>query len=255
MIPKIIHYCWFGKTKLPKSARKCIDSWKKQMPDYEIKEWNESNFNINQVPYVKQAYNKKKYAFVSDYARFYILYYYGGIYFDTDVELLKPIYDLVDYSAFMGCEIDGREDKIENRSLKVNIVVSPGLGMGSERGNPFLKKMLECYQNLAFVDEDGKLNLKTIGAYTTESLMDYGMQDQKGIQYIYGIMILPKEYFNPFNNNTGNLEITDNTRSIHWYNQSWSTPQGRIKSRITRIFHRAFGEECFIRLRKTIRDK
>ena len=104
MIPKIIHYCWFGGNPLPELAIKCIESWKKYLPDYEIKEWNESNFDINCCAYVREAYEAKKWAFVSDYARFWILYQHGGLYFDTDVELIKSIDDLIVKGAFMGCE-------------------------------------------------------------------------------------------------------------------------------------------------------
>ena len=106
MIPKIIHYCWFGRNPLPELAQKCIASWKKYLPDYEIKEWNEDNFDVNIIPYTAEAYAAKKYAFVSDYARFWILYKYGGIYFDTDVEVIRPIDDIIAKGNFMGCETD-----------------------------------------------------------------------------------------------------------------------------------------------------
>ena len=106
MIPKTIHYCWFGKTPLPTFAKECIKSWRKYLPDYEIKEWNEESFNVNIIPYTKEAYESKKYAFVSDYARFWILYNYGGLYFDTDVEVIKPMDDIIKKGAFMGCECE-----------------------------------------------------------------------------------------------------------------------------------------------------
>lgn len=112
MIPKIIHYCWFGGNPLPDSAMKCIASWKKFLPDYEIKEWNESNFDVNMIPYVKEAYQVKKYAFVSDFARFYILYKYGGLYFDTDVEIVKPLDSIISKGAFMGCEHTATEKSV-----------------------------------------------------------------------------------------------------------------------------------------------
>ena len=111
MIPKIIHYCWFGRNPLPELAQKCIASWKKYLPDYEIKEWNEDNFDVNIIPYTAEAYAAKKYAFVSDYARFWILYKYGGIYFDTDVEVIRPIDDIIAKGNFMGCETDARGER------------------------------------------------------------------------------------------------------------------------------------------------
>ena len=106
MIPKIIHYCWFGRNPLPPLALECIASWRKFLPDYEIKEWNEDNFDVNSIPYTAEAYRQKKYAYVSDYARFCILYQYGGIYFDTDVEVIKPLNDIIAKGNFMGFEQD-----------------------------------------------------------------------------------------------------------------------------------------------------
>ena len=126
MIPKKIHYCWFGRNPLPESAKKCIASWRKYFPDYEIIEWNEDNYDVNKIPYTQQAYAAKKYAFVSDYARFDILYQHGGIYFDTDVEVIKSFDDVLEHGAFMGCEIDG--------SSRSGIAVAPGLGIAAAPG-------------------------------------------------------------------------------------------------------------------------
>ena len=106
MIPKIIHYCWFGGNPLPEDAKKYIESWRKYCPGYEIKEWNESNFDINCCDYVREAYEAKKWAFVSDYARFYILYQYGGLYFDTDVEMIRPLFSILQKGSFMGMEVN-----------------------------------------------------------------------------------------------------------------------------------------------------
>ena len=124
MIPKIIHYCWFGRGPLPELAQKCIASWKKYLPDYEIKEWNEDNFDVNIIPYTAEAYKAKKYAFVSDYARFWILYKFGGIYFDTDVEVIRPIDDIVERGNFMGFETD--PSLTNDDASKAS--VAPGLG-------------------------------------------------------------------------------------------------------------------------------
>ena len=121
MIPKVIHYCWFGHHPLSPLAKKCMKSWKRYFPDYEIKEWNERNFDVNIIPYVKEAYEAKRYAFVSDYARFWILYRYGGIYFDTDVEVIRPMTDIIERGAFMGCET------VANKNIP--LYVNPGLGL------------------------------------------------------------------------------------------------------------------------------
>ena len=127
MIPKVIHYCWFGRNPLPESAKKCINSWRKYLPDYEIKEWNEDNFDVNIIPYTREAYEVKKYAFVSDYARFWILYHHGGLYFDTDVEVIKPLDDIIDRGPFMGVEVGAT-------SGGAPPLVAPGLGLGVNPG-------------------------------------------------------------------------------------------------------------------------
>ena len=262
MIPKKIHYCWFGRGPLPKSAKKCIASWKKFFPDYEIIEWNEDNYSVDKIPYVRQAYEAKKYAFVSDYARFDILYHEGGIYFDTDVEVIKPFDDILTKGAFMGCEIDGVdprkrigacecEEKIIARDgAEQRIAVNPGVGMAATPGIQLYKEVLDYYTTQQFLNMDGSLNTETIVTKTTNLLMHKGLKDAKEIQTIDEINIYPKEYFNPLNNNTGKLEKTNNTHSIHWYSMSWITPMGRLKSKFTRPIHRIFGEGCFHRRKK-----
>lgn len=137
MISKVIHYCWFGGNPLPASAIKCINSWKKYFPGYEIKEWNESNFDVNFIPFTQEAYAAKKYAFVSDVARFWILEKEGGLYFDTDVEVIKGFDDILSEGAFLGVEIPSQDGAVPQ--------VNPGLGLGAERGNAVIKSVLEYY--------------------------------------------------------------------------------------------------------------
>lgn len=244
MIPKIIHYCWFGGNPLPKSALKCIESWKKFFPDYEIKEWNESNFDISQNLYIRQAYEAKKYAFVSDYARYQILYKYGGIYFDTDVEVIKPFNDILSRGSFFGCETDG------NNKTGAKIKVAPGLGCAVTAGNRFYEEMLNLYSELSFYNPDSTLNTTTIVEYTTDLLLKHGLVNSPKIQCVDDIYIYPKEYFNPRNNNTGKLTKTGKTHSIHWYDMSWLSVKQRRISKVTRVFHRLFGEDCFERFKK-----
>lgn len=215
MIPKVIHYCWFGRNPLPPLAIKCIESWKKYLPDYEIKEWNEENFDVNIIPYTKEAYSVKKYAFVSDYARFWILYNYGGVYFDTDVEVIKPMDDIINNGAFMGCE------------YQLTPCVNPGLGLGAERGFEFGKEFLELYSKLQFIKSDGSLNLKTIVSYTTELLLSGGFINTNEIQDIKGLKIYPYEYFSPINTTSHRLHLTENTRTIHRYMASWQDNKER----------------------------
>lgn len=214
MIPKVIHYCWFGRNPLPELAKKCIESWKKYLPDYEIKEWNEDNFDVNIIPYTKEAYEAKKYAFVSDYARFWILYNYGGVYFDTDVEVIKSFDDIIQEGSWMGYEFDLEEHYI-------NGAINPGLGFGCEARLPIIKKILDNYSNLHFC-RDGKYNLKTIVAYTTEIFIKNGLIIKNGIQKCCSFTLYTRDYFNPLNSETKKIEITDNTRSIHHYMASWS---------------------------------
>lgn len=226
-IPKVIHYCWFGRNPLPPLAIKCIESWKKYLPDYEIKEWNEDNFDINIIPYTKEAYSAKKYAFVSDYARFWILYNYGGIYFDTDVEVIKPMDDIISRGAFMGCENGMSDTKVAN--------VAPGLGLGIEQGQDLYKEILDYYANLHFINKDGSLNMKTVVEYTTELLCTYGMKATNDIQQVAGVWIYPKEYFCPIDYETNKCVITSNTRSIHHFAASWLSPYMHLKKKIIHL--------------------
>lgn len=235
MIPKKIHYCWLGENPLPKFAKKCIASWEAFFPDYEIIQWNESNYDVCKIPYIREAYDAKKYAFVSDYARFDILYREGGIYFDTDVEVIMPFDGISQNGPFMGCEIDGGD----------GIKVAPGLCLGAEPGMEIYKKIIDFYETQNFLNPDGTINSETVVIKTTKVLLECGLSDAPGIQEICGIKIYPKEFFNPMNNNTGVLTITDNTYSIHWYTMSWMSKTKRIRSRFTRVFHRFLGEDFF----------
>ncbi|MBQ7170765.1 MAG: glycosyl transferase [Clostridia bacterium] len=237
MIPKIIHYCWFGGNPLPKSARKCIESWKKFFPDFEIREWNESNYDVKKIPYVAEAYEAKKYAFVSDYARFDILCQYGGVYFDTDVEVIRPFDDILERGAFMGCETDGED-------------VNPGLGIAAPPGLGIYREILDYYATQHFQDADGSLNTETVVTKTTRILKEHGWQNGPGIQRVSEISVYPKAYFNPMDNNTGKMRITEQTHSIHWYSMSWMPKRQVLIRGVTRVFHRLFGVDCFRFLKK-----
>lgn len=252
MIPKTIHYCWFGRGNKPKSAEKCIASWKKFFPDYEIKEWNEDNYDIKKIPYISQAYDAKKYAFVSDYVRFDVLYQYGGVYFDTDVEVIKSFDDILKNGAFIGCEIDGSfpEGTVGIHLTRYAVQTNPGLGIAAAPGLGIYKEILDFYETLSFIRSDGTYNAATVVGYTTDILLKNGMKNIKGIQNVAGITVYPKEYFNPLDSSTGKFEITQNTHSIHWYSMSWLSPRERLRSKITQPFHRVFGNNCFDFLKK-----
>lgn len=211
MIPKIIHYCWFGGNPLPEDAQKCIASWKKYLPGYEIKEWNESNFDVNCCPYVREAYQAKKYAFVSDYARFEVLYREGGLYFDTDVEVIRNMDHIVAAGNFMAFEkslaTKSQEEGFTPAAFAAG--VAPGLGL--------LHELLEFYQTKEhFVVEDG-----TVVDYTTALLRKHGLVEEHRLQQVAGVTIYPVDYFCPMDSTTGIITLTDNTVSIHHYSCSW----------------------------------
>lgn len=237
MIPKVIHYCWFGHNPLPKSALKCIASWRRFFPEYEIKEWNEDNFDVNSILYTRQAYEAGKYAFVSDYARFWILYNFGGLYFDTDVEVIKPMEDIIERGAFMGIEVPAKNGFAPQ--------VAPGLGLGVSPGLDLYKVLLDKYASLSFVNTDGSLNQKTIVVHTTETLVALGLKPSNDIQKVAGVWIYPQDYFNPLESLTGKLHITNNTRSIHWYMNSWSETS-RVYKWLSKMSHRLFSTRLHV---------
>ena len=230
MIPKIIHYCWFGGNPLPALAVKCIESWKKYLPDYEIKEWNEDNFDVYSNQYTTEAYQAKKYAYVSDYARFWALYNEGGLYFDTDVEIIKPLDDIIAKGPFIGCEKDGDG---ENGYPEVN----PGIVLASTPQHSLIKEIVDLYNSLSFTKENPGASTgeyKTVVNYTSEILIKHGLTTTSGIQEVGDITIYPKEYFNPLEH-INQLKITDNTRTIHHYAGTWISGKDKFKKKIVKL--------------------
>lgn len=210
MIPKIIHYCWFGGNPLPENAKKCIASWRKYCPDYKIKEWNETNYDVHKIPYISQAYEAKKYAFVSDYVRFDIVYSFGGVYFDVDVEVLKPLEPILAEGAFFAMEEAGR--------------VNSGLGIAAEKSNPIYAEILADYRNSNFLRGKGQYDLTTVVTRLSDILKQYGLKKADTIQIVEGIKIYPSEYFSPKNVKTQKTQITENTYTIHHFDASWLIP-------------------------------
>lgn len=245
MIPKKIHYCWFGRNPLPESAQKCIASWRKYLPDYEIIEWNESNFDVNSIPYTVQAYQAKKYAFVSDYARFKILYEHGGLYFDTDVEVIRPMDDIIARGPFMGFEVNPCPARLHG-------AVAPGLGMGAETGMGLYKSILEYYSSLQFLQSDGTYNMTdAVVNITTRELLKAGLRPCAGVQCVADTTIYPADYFNPFDDATGRLRKTDNTYTIHWFSKTW-LGVSPWRQWLSRMSHRVLGVDTLSKLRKII---
>lgn len=237
MIPKKIHYCWFGGKELPLSAKKCINSWKKYFPDYEIIEWNENNFDVSFNKYAKEAYDNKKYAFFTDVARLYIIYKYGGIYFDVDVEVINSYDEILSSKVFFGLE------KIDN--------VNTGLGFGAEKENAFIKELLSDYDNRNFIKEDGSFDMTSCPIINSKKFKEKGFLLNNTKEEIEGIVVYPREYFNPLDSGTNKLIYkTINTKSIHWYLKSWVSKKIILRSKITRPFHRLFGNDCFKWLKK-----
>lgn len=230
MIPKKIHYCWFGRGEKPKLAQKCIASWEKYCPDYEIVEWNEDNFDISAYPYAQYCYQQKKWAFLSDYVRLAVLEKYGGIYFDTDVEMLKTPDFLLSHQAFYSFE----------NSEHVNT----GQGFGCEAHHPTVRAMLEEYTKLT---PDGQGIYPLIGCpqLNTQALLRFGLELNGQRQNVAGAEIFPVEWFNPYESTTGRLNKTKNTVSVHWYSMSWLSKGTIVRAKITRPFHRIFGVNCF----------
>lgn len=253
MIPKIIHYCWFGGNPLPELAIKCIESWKKYLPDYEIKEWNESNFDVNMIPYTAEAYRLKKYAFVSDYARFYVLYRYGGLYFDTDVEVIRNMDDIIARGPFMGMEAGnlniyhGPKKRVIDEACEevgigskddsvLDFCVNPGLGLGVTPGLEFYKDMLDSYAKKHFVTWLGTTTETVVTA--TTKLLNRRRTDNlgEGIFKNGEVYLYAPVYFCPQNYFTGELSITERTVSIHHYMATWVKDNSSIRSRVKKRF-------------------
>lgn len=227
MIPKKIHYCWFGRGELSTTAKKCIKSWKKYCPDYEIIEWNEDNFDIHQNEYTRKVYAEKKYAFLSDYARLKIVYEQGGIYLDVDVELVKSLDDLLGNDAYFGFE--------------TKEYINTGVGFGAKKGNLAIKFLLDEYNQLL----DGTKEVIGCPILNTEGLVKLGLVRNGQLQKLAECTVYPAEYFNPYDDPTGRLNKTKNTYSIHWYAKSWLDKKSIIRSKLTQPLHRIFGTDFF----------
>lgn len=232
-IPKIIHYCWFGGNPLPELAKKCIASWKKFLPDYEIKEWNEQNYDVRKIPYTAQAYDAKKYAFVSDYARFDILYQYGGIYFDTDVEVIKDLRPIIEKGSFIGVEKGATP------------LLNAGLGIASPAASSIYREILDSYQNEYFLNEDGSHNLRTVVTRVTDIFKLHGFEEKDCVQHIAETIIYPSDYFCPKSFETGLLNITENTYCIHHYDGSWMPEYIILQQQMRAKLFRKFGKNIF----------
>lgn len=234
MIPKVIHYCWFGRGPKNELAVKCIESWKRVLTDYEIKEWNEDNFDINQNQYVKEAYEARKFAFVTDYVRLYALYHEGGVYMDTDVEVLKTYTPFLHHKAFSGFETDGN--------------VPTGM-MAAEKGSVWAKDLLDGYKDRRFMKSDGQLDMTTNTTVITQYMLSKGLVLNNTYQDFPDLCTMyPADYFCPKDHRTGKIKCTKNTVSIHHFAGSWLPHSfwGDLKHNSKVFFVKVFGEKIIV---------
>lgn len=246
MIPKIIHYCWFGGSPLPKDVQKCIESWRKYCPDFEIIEWNEKNFDYTQYRFSNEAYKVKEWAFVSDVARLHAVYEYGGIYLDTDVEVIKSLDNLLHLSGFVGAE-----DMYD---------INTGVGFGAEKGHKIIRENLLEYKDMPFLLNGFSLRTTCV-ELTTAILRRHGYKKADKVQVIEGISIFPSEFFSPLSLSTHRLKVTENTYSIHYYTANWKRDSKNtfselierknilLKKKIRRIIDFYFGEGTYRRIK------
>ena len=254
-IPKIIHYCWFGGKPKPALAEKCIASWKKYCPDYEILEWNEDNFDLSSAPtYVHQAYEAGRWAFVTDYVRLVALVKMGGVYMDTDVEVVKPLDPYLKHKAFAGFEAINR--------------VQTGL-MACEAGFPLFLDFLAHYDTASFVKEDGSLDITTNVEVLTNLCLERGLVCNDQFQTVEGLAIYPREVFCPVDYDTEKLNRTRKTVTIHWFSGSWHTEeeleamrQEKLQQRREQrsnfryaLGNKLFGEKGYEKLKQILKRK
>jgi len=235
MIPKKIHYCWFGGNPLPELAKRCIASWEKYCPDYELVLWNEDNFDINIVPFTAQVAKVKKWGFIVDYIRAYVVYYYGGIYLDTDVELLRPFDDdILQNICFCG---------FENEKY-----INPGSIFAGEKECFIAKELMSFYASYNFIRENGELNLKPSPIIFTDILLKYGLKQNNSYQELGIFTVYSTEYFCPMSYRTGIVNITENTYCIHHYAESWVSEEELWYSGLRKQVYAIFGDNVFSRI-------
>ncbi|MEH7493773.1 glycosyltransferase family 32 protein [Neobacillus niacini] len=236
-IPKKIHYCWFGGKEKPAIVKKCLGTWKKNLPHYEIIEWNENNFNIELNSYVKEAYHAGKYAFVSDYVRVFALYHFGGIYLDTDVEVFRSFDDFLHQPSFWGFE---QENFIATSTI------------GAKKGNLLIKEFLDSYNDKNFIKKDGTFNQLTNVAIITKLLQDKGLLLNGQYQEINQIgAFYPQTYFSPYDYINYQSFISEKTYAIHHFYKSWLPLEKRIKGKMKFVLSKLIGGHNIARLRKT----
>lgn len=224
MIPKTIHYCWFGQGEMPEQAKQCIASWHKFMPDWEYKLWNESCFDVEINAYAKEAYEARKFAFVSDYVRLWALEHEGGLYLDTDVEVFKSFEDLLEYKAFAGFE--------GSKHLPMGTCV-----MASEAHGEWVREQLEAYRDRHFLTPDGSLDMTTNVQFITAKMCEGGFVQNGEAQDYKDLHVFPVEYFSP-RHTTREYLRTENTICDHLGMGTWDDKDRGWKARVARLVGR-----------------
>ncbi|MGI6248155.1 MAG: glycosyltransferase family 32 protein [Acutalibacteraceae bacterium] len=237
IIPKVIHFCWFGGGQKPEIVKRCMASWAKRLPDYELMEWNESNFNIDLFDFTRQAYNDKNYAFVSDAARAFVLNEFGGIYLDTDVEVFKNFDDLLDEEFFAGFEQGGY----------IGTCV-----MGAQKNAAILKEYLDYYSSLSYWQPDGKKHKDTNVVLLTKLLEEKGIKKDDSLQRVEGITVFPRTYFSPYDYINGENFISSDSYCVHHFAKLWLPRRVRLKAAIKKIVIKIVGPETLKALRQKL---
>ena len=230
LIPRKIHYMWLGRKPMPDNLKKCIDSWHRYCPDYEIIEWNEDNYNIDKHPYMKEAYDAGMYGFVPDFARIDLLYEHGGIYMDTDVELKRNLDSLLRQEAFCGVE-------------KWQVINFGGCS-GAVKGNRVIGKFLAARNDINFLDRNGKQNRNTCGFYDTRVAIELGYKLNGTTQNIDGMNIFASDYFQPYDYMSGILQETEHTYSVHWFNGGWLDEANKEANKKTALEYNDLYKSC-----------
>ena len=249
MIPKVIHYIWLGGKPLPELVKKCMESWKKYCPDWEIKRWDESNLDVNFCDYCRDAYKEKKYAFASDVLRFKIIKENGGVYLDVDVELLKPLDDLLNQKCFMGYELWGDIFSI-----------APGLILGSEKNGVIVSEIFDMYLKEKLYNEDNSINFETVCMKTMKYMVEkYGIQPDGKTIHLEDVSIYSPEYFCPMNGLTKKMQfLTSETYSKHLYLASWVPKESFfkiIKNNVKKFIIKIIGKKNINKLKNIFKRR
>lgn len=228
MIPRVIHYCWFGNTPLPASAERCLASWRRACPDYEIHRWDEHTFDVGRYTFCREAHAAGKWAFVSDYARLRIIWEHGGVYLDTDVELLQSLDPLLAHTAFFGFQLDG--------------MIATGLGFGAIPAHPLVGSLLQHYETTPFLGPDGRPDATPCPARDAAAFRQFGFRLDGSRQERDGVVVLPADVMCPKSYESGRIRLTPRTISIHHFDASWHNAAEAADLAKRRRYTARFGE-------------